>query len=148
MTWAPQQVQITIFTLLKADTALATLLDTTVAGAQKIFDFVPDNTAFPFVVIESKPYEDRGSYTTEGLQAEISIHTWYQPGGSSSVAGRGDKQVQLIQDRIDKLLHKQSVTISGWNALILRRSFIDIVVDPDNVTRHGIQKFKLFLGGQ
>lgn len=148
MTWAPQQVQITVFTLLKADTSLATLLNTTVSGTQKIFDFVPDNTDFPFVVIESKPYEDRGSYTTEGLQAEISIHTWYQPGGSSSVSGRGDKQVQLIQSRIDQLLHKQPVTISGWNALILRRSFIDIVVDPDNVTRHGIQKFKLFLGGQ
>lgn len=147
MTWAPQETQIAVYNILKADSALMVLLGTTVGGTQKVFDFVPDNTAFPFLVMEPKPWEDRGNYTTEGLSAELWIHTWYQPGQSGSFTGRGDKQVQLIQSRIDQLLHKQPLSISGWNTLILRRSLVDIVVDPDNVTRHGIQKFKLFLGG-
>jgi hypothetical protein len=147
MTWAPQQTQISLYNRLTGDSALMVLLGTTVGGTQKVFDHVPDDTAFPFVVIESKPWEDRGSHNTEGLSAEISIHCWYQP-GASSFSGRGDKQTQLIQQRIDELLHKYALTISGWNTLILRRSTINILTEPDNVTKHGIQQFKLLIGEQ
>lgn len=147
MSWAPQQVQISIYNRLTADSALMVLLGTTVAGTQKVFDHVPDNTDFPFVVIESKPWEDRGSHNTEGLSSEFAIHSWYQP-GTSGFTGRGDKQIQLIQQRIDQLLHKYALVISGWNNLGLRRSVINILTEPDNVTKHGIQNFKLLIGEQ
>lgn len=146
MTWAPQETQISIYNRLSGDSTLAVALGTTVAGTQKIFDHVPDSTEFPFVVIEAKPWEDRGNHTSEGLAAEVFIHTWYQP-GKGSFTGRGDKQTQLIQKRIDELLHKYALSISGWTTLILRRSVMNILTEPDNVTKHGIQQFKLFLGG-
>lgn len=148
MTWAPAQTQIAVYTVLKNDSALAALLGTTVGGAQKIFDNVPDKTPWPFITIHCKPWSDRGSYTYEGLEGQLSVDVWYQPGGSTSVQGRGDKQVQAIQARVDALLHKQYLTISGWNTLQLRRAVIDILTDPDNVTKHGVQQFKILLGGQ
>jgi len=147
MSWAPQQVQIKIYSTLTADSALMVLLGTTVGGTQKVFDFVPDNQAFPFLVMEINPWQDRGSHTTEGFEAELWVHTWYQP-GVGSFTGRGNKQVQLIQSRVDELLHLQELTFTGWNNLLLRRSTVDIITDPDNVTKHGIQKFKLLVGGQ
>lgn len=148
MTWAPQETQIAIFTALANDDALIDLLGEdsgTVDTSTKVLDFVPDNKAYPYVTLELKPWSDRGSYTFEGLESEIQINVWYQPGTSGNTS-RGDKPVQLIQKRIDELLHKQQLCIDDWNTLLLRRSFIDILTEPDNITKHGVQKFKLLLG--
>ncbi len=143
--WAPSDTQIAVYNLLAYDTTLAGLLGTTVGGAQKIFDHVPDNTAFPFVQIAIRPWVDRGNYTLNGLSGEIWVHTWYQAG--SAVTGLGDKQVQAIQARIDTLLHNSYLAITGWRNLNLRRALVNIMDDPDNVTKHGIQQFKILLGG-
>jgi len=140
MTWAPQESQIALFNKLNGDATLTSLI-----GANRIFDHVPQNQAFPFIQIEVKPFEDRGNYTFEGLKADLFVHVWYQPGSAST--GRGDKQVQLIQKRVDELLHKKELPVVGWSTLLLRRSLIDILTDPDGVTKHGVQQFKLFLGG-
>lgn len=147
--WAPSDVQVAIYNHLATDDSLITLLGEdsgTVDISNKVFDHVPDRTAFPYVVIDIKPFEDRGNYSTEGLEATLTVHVWYQP-GASGVTGRGDKAVQLIQKRIDEILHKSRMSISGWKNLILRRTLIDIIVEDDNVTRHGVQQFKLFIGG-
>lgn len=147
--WAPIDTQSAIYTLLATDDALIELLGEdadTVDVSTRVLDHVPDNQASPYVVIQIKPWEDRGNYTYEGLSATLTIHTWYTP-GSSATTGRGDKQVQLIQKRIDEILHRSQLEIVGWSNLILRRSLVDILVEPDNVTRHGVQQFKLFVGG-
>jgi hypothetical protein len=141
ITWAPSETQLAIFNLLCADADLETLLD----GADKIYDYVPDNKVFPYITMSIKPWLDRGNYTHEGLSCLLQISTWYQP-GASPFKGRGDYRIQQIQKRVDELLHKKPIAISGWNTLILRRALIDIITDQDNVTRHGIQQFKLFLG--
>lgn len=145
MTWAPTETQSAIFNILRNDGSLSTLLgqDTTVS---KVFDHVPQSTAYPFVVLQINPWEDRGNYTGEGLKALVTIHCWYQP-GASGYTGRGDKPLQLIQKRIDELLHKSQIAISGWRNLIFRRATINILVEPDNVTRHGVQQFNILLGG-
>lgn len=147
--WAPSDVQIAVYNHLASDDTIITLLGENSASvnlSNKVFDHVPQDTAYPFVVVQINPWEDRGSYTKEGLEATLSIHVWYRP-GITSVTGRGDKQVQAIQKRIDEILHANQIPISGWKNLIFRRALIDILVEPDNVTRHGIQQFKLLLGG-
>lgn len=135
MTWAPTETQKTIYTLLGADSALTALL-----GANKIFDHVPDNAAYPFVKLRIKPWTDRGNHTLEGLSCELQIDVWYQ------APNRGDLKVQLIQKRIDELLHSVNIEIDGWNVISLRRAFIDVLTEPDNVTLHGVQKFNLMIG--
>ena len=136
MTWAPLEAQKTIYTTLETDTSLRTLL----GGAAKVFDHVPDNTAYPYVVISQMPFQDRGNHTSEGLQSEFQVTVWYR------APGRGNKGVQDIQKRIDELLHLQELCIDGWNTLLCRRSIIDILTDDDNVTKQGIQRFRLLLG--
>ena len=139
--WAPTEVQKEIYSLLNSDTELVALI-----GSDKVFDFVPDNTPFPYVTIYIMPFTDRGNATNEGLACEFQISVWYQPGGRNS--GVGNLPVQLIQKRIDDLLQNNKLCINGWNTLQLRRTYIDIMTDIDNVTKHGIQRFRLFLGSK
>lgn len=138
MTWAPQETQKTIYALLLADATLTSLI-----GANRIFDFVSDNQAYPFIKIsaDKDTWEDRGSSTTEGWTVTLHIDLWYR-----SDTARGKKTVQDIQNRIDVLLHKSEPCIEGWNIIAFRRQLSTIVTEPDNVTLHGIQVFNLLLG--
>lgn len=146
MTWAPQETQISIYNLFANDGSLSVLLNPDGGTTSKIFDHVPDGQPFPFISMDITPFRDRGSYTNEGWLGEIWIHSWYQA-GQNSVTGLGKKQVQLIQARVDRLLHNTYLAISGWRNLNLRRAMVNVMQDPDNVTMHGIQQFKIMLGG-
>lgn len=136
MTWAPSEVQKTIYETLNNDVTLTALL----GSGGKIFDFIPNNQSFPYIQLQIKPWEDRGNHTNEGLSAVITVHTFYRS------PNRGDKKVQEIQQRIDTLLHNKDLCFDGWNVISFRRQLIDILIEEDSVTLHGVQKYNLLLG--
>jgi len=144
VTWGPQETQIKIYEILSTDADLQILLGgdghLPTPTNTKVFDRVRNEQAFPFITIGDMAWQDRGNHTHEGLRAEITINVWYREPGA------GRKQVQLIQKRIDELLHKSEPCIEGWNIVGFRRSSINILMDPDNITLHGIQKFNLMIG--
>ena len=135
MLFGSQSTQKTLFDLFSTDATLTTLL-----GAGKIFDHVPDNQPFPFVVIGDGVWENRDHETLDGMECAVTIHVWYR------APGRGRLKVQEIQKRIDDLLHKTEPCIEDWNIVSLSRGTIEILVEPDNVTLHGIQTFNLMIG--
>lgn len=148
--WAPLEAQAEIYTALATDDDIIDLLGEdsgTVATSTKVFDFVPDKKAFPYITLNILPFTPRDNATNDGLQCEFQINVWYAPGTTGN-AMRGNKPVQLIQKRIDELLQNRNLCINGWNTLQLRRSFIDILTEADNVTKHGVQRFSLFLGSK
>lgn len=138
-TWAQTETQKVIYEVLSQDAALQTLLGGT-AQDKKVYDRVPQEKAFPFVTIGDVTWDERGNQTWEGWKGLITINVWYR----EPKAGR--LGVQLIQKRIDELLHRQDPCVEGWNIVDLRRSSINIVIDPDNITIHGISKYNLYLG--
>lgn len=137
MTWAQQETQKTIYDLLANDEELIELI-----GENKVFDFTPDNSPYPFITFfqSGDTWADRGSHTTEGWDARLQINVWYRG------PGRGKKEVQNIQARIDQILHKQDICVEGWNIIAFRRQTATILTEPDNVTLHGVQIYKLLLG--
>lgn len=135
MTWAPQETQKTIYEVLTLDAPLMALVSGVFDSAS-----VPQGQAFPYITIGETPMTDRSNHTTRGFAAEMTIHVWYQENG------RGRKKVQDIQKEIDRLLHAQNVCIDGWNIISLRAIFTDVIIDIDNVTLHGIQRFNLLIG--
>jgi len=139
MTWAPTELQKTIYETLSQDTALQTLLGTTPLNP-KVYDHVPDNQPFPFVRMSIKPMSDRANHDWDGVSFSYTIDTWVQ------APNQGDLKVQQIQKRIDELLHQQDICIDGWNIVVHRRATVDILDEPDGRTKHGVQIFKLFLG--
>lgn len=137
MTWAPLETQKTLFEELTADAALTALI-----GSGKVFDStaVPQGTAHPYVTIGDGAMTDRSNHTTRGFASDLTIHVWYRENG------RGRKKVQQIQAEIDRILHTVDVCIDGWNIISFRQKMVDVIVDSDNVTLHGIQTFNLLLG--
>ena len=139
MTWANKETQKAIYKTLSESPELQTILGGSPSDT-KIYDYVPQNSKYPYVVIGFNPQTDRGSHTTEGWDSPLVINVW------SRVPNRGRIQVQDIQAIIDKLLHKADICIVGWNIINLRRETNHILPEPDSVTYQGIQTFNLLLG--
>ncbi len=148
MTWAPLEAQKAIYLTIAQDDEIIDLLggdSQTDSISTKVFDFVPDNTVTPYITIFILPFTERANATYEGLACELQINVHYRPGEGGNNS-RGNRPVHLIQQRIDEILHNQPVCIEGWNTLQLRRTLITIETAEDNVTKHGIQRFNLFIG--
>jgi hypothetical protein len=135
MTWAPQELQKTLWTELTSDPVLMGLVTGVYDSA-----YVPQDEAFPYVTIGDATFTDRSSHTHRGFEAELTIHVWDQSDN------RGRKKVQEIQAEIDRLLHTVNICIDGWNIINFRQIFVEVIVDADNVTMHGIQRFNLMIG--
>lgn len=139
MTWAPQEFQKIVYETLSSDSQLQTLLNGTVSD-KKIYDNVPENKVYPYVTIGDGIFEDRSNQSWRGWQSSPQINVWYRG------PGRGKKAVQDIQARIDFLLNNIDVCVDGWNIIVFKCQTVDVVIEQDNVTLHGVQIFNLMLG--
>lgn len=133
MAYAPNELQKAVFLALSANSGLTTLL-----GGAKIYDFTPDGTAYPYITFNGGDAVDRGSDDSDGWLHTLELHTWYR--------GRGRKGVLAIQELIDGILHNQEIAISGFTNLSFRRDFQTVLVEPDNITYHGVQRFRILTG--
>jgi hypothetical protein len=135
MTWAQSELQETLYSTLTGDAPLMALITGVYDSAA-----VPEYTVFPYVTIGENQMENRSNHTWRGWSSNVIIHVWYQE------QGRGRKKVQDIQAEIDRLLNAQDICVDGWNIVNLRLQTVDVIIDSDNVTLHGIQIFNLLLG--
>lgn len=113
---------------------------TLMAKITGVFDFVPDNQAYPFIQIGEMQFLDFGSVNTDGFEATLTIHTWGRPGT------RGRAPIHDIQNDIYDTLHKNLFSIPGYTVLSSRFLNSEIIVEEDAVTYHGISRFRLILG--
>jgi hypothetical protein len=106
-------LQAGIYTRLNGFAALTALI-----GANKVFDFVPERTEPPYVVIGDDTATDWDTKDKEGWEFTLTIHCW-----SFEKAGR--KQVKLILSAIHDALHQQeaNITVTGFNLIQIRREF-------------------------
>ena len=120
-------LQKTIFDALDGDSTLQSLVT-------DVFDFVPENTAFPYVKIGEETSVDNGTKTLQGNEHTLVIHTFSRY--------RGSKETKEIMSRIYALLHESDLTISGASLVNLRFEFSDVIKENDGLTTHGIQRFR------
>ncbi len=128
MTWAPLEYQKRFLAILNADATLT----------GKVFDRAVEEQPFPYVQIGEAEYEDRGSHTTEGWTGFLTVHVWTR--------GESRKQNEELQAIVDGLLHNKDLAASGWTDLSFRRDFKTTIVEDDDVTYHGILRYKLLTG--
>lgn len=129
-------IQAKIYEILCADATLCAFLS---SGADSIFDSVKEESGAPYVTIGDDEFSDWSSHTFEGVEADLTIKTWTQK--------RGRKTCKQIMSRIYELLHDVDLSISGYSTVSMRCVFLHTVVDSDNITILGVQRFKLLLGG-
>ena len=120
-------LQKTVFDALDGDSTLQSLVT-------DVFDFVPENTAFPYVKVGEETAVDNGTKTLQGNEHTLVIHTFSRY--------RGSKETKEIMSRIYALLHESSLTISGASLVNLRFEFSDVIKENDGLTTHGIQRFR------
>jgi len=125
--WPLQQA---VFAALGGDPALKALI----GDPARVFDHVPANSAFPYVVIGEATARDWDTKTDDGMEQTLTVHTW------SRARGAGETK-QIMAAIIDTLDHAPLV-VAGHALVLIRFEFTQTLVDPDGLTHHGVQRFR------
>jgi hypothetical protein len=131
------QTAIAIIAALKADVALSALL-TTYAASPAVFTHVPqDLESYPYVVLydAGMDSEDNDSYL--GFEGTINIHSWSD--------ARDMAVIGNIQKSIYDVLHLAELTMTGYVVPEIHQEFSTILRDPDGITLHGVQRYKILI---
>lgn len=133
--FALSELQAAIYTALSADSGLTTSL----GGAGKIFDHVPESAEAPYVTIGDNTAKEWGACTFDGMESTYTIHTW--------TLGQGRRGAHLVMKEIYRVLHEAHLTMSTQAMVSMRHEFATVDLDPDGATYHGIQRFRVFTQG-
>ena len=120
-------LQKTIFDALDTDSTLQ-------SKVTDVYDFVPENTAFPYVKLGEDTAIDNGTKTLQGNEHTLVVHTFSRY--------RGSKEIKDIMARIYTVLHESSLTVSGASLVNLWFEFSDVLKENDGLTTHGLQRFR------
>jgi hypothetical protein len=140
----PQAEMITaLLATYKADTTLQGLMTGASAPDWNIFDAVPTNTPFPYVVLNTITGSPGTALTlgygkAKDLLVQIDIFSRYA----------GFKEAQAIASRIDDLTDEQPFTLSGGfvNYMTLLNNTVQ-TVEPDGLTRRVMLRYKFLVQG-
>lgn len=122
--WAVQQA---IYAKLTSDATLMGLI-------KGVFDAVPDNQPMPYVVIGEGTEVPFRTFTSTSYVATITLHIWS--------GAKGYKEGLAILDRLNTLLDRVSLTVSGFQHIYCEYEFSNTTQDPDG-SRHIPVRYKL-----
>ena len=103
-----------------------------------VYDHVPQNSAYPLVVIGDTTTNVSDTDTEDGYSALTTIYTW-----TSEDTLRGYEEVAGIMDEIYNALHHTNLTVSGYGVSVIYQEFSDLQRDSDGITRQGTQRFRI-----
>ncbi len=126
--WVLQQA---VYAALRADSTLQALTGATPA---RVFDHVPQDSDFPYVVIGEATTADWDTKTEDGMNQTLMIHSWSRH--------RGLKEVKLMMAAVVDALDRQALSTTGHTLVQLRFEFSDTFLDQDGLTRHGVQRLR------
>ena len=133
-------LQAAIYTRLTGFSALTALI-----GASKVFDFVPQGAAAPYVVIGDDTLTDDSTKTESGWDCTLTIHCW-------DFESAGRKSVKAILSAIYDALHRQeaSIAITGFTLVELRSEFEETFQDPtvegaSDRYYHGVARYRAII---
>jgi len=101
-----------------------------IVGNNKIFDNVPQDTAYPYVVIGNINVINTGTKTLDGNEYNLDIDVWSEY--------RGKKEISDAMERIYELLHDTTYSVSGANFVNSQVRSTITLVENDGITRHAV----------
>ncbi len=112
--------------------------NTTLMSAIKgVYDNVPQNEEFPYVVIGDDVATSWSDNNQNGWNILTAIHTW------SRHLGR--KETKQIQQLIFDSLNRQVLNVAGYKFVDCQYVDEDSFPDKDEKTRHGIMHFRVLI---
>jgi len=118
-------LQTIIYTTLNGDSTLDGII-----GDNKIFDNVPQDTAYPYVIINNETAVNRGTKTVDGNEYTVDLEVWSQY--------RGKKEIKDAMERIYALFHDANFAVSGADMVVSQVRNVLTLVESDGITRHGV----------
>ena len=142
---AEYAIQQSIYSALRANANLSALLakDINNKNNSAIYDNVPESvdsgndSVFPYVTIGDDTFLEWDTDNSVGKEGTLTIHSWSRY--------RGRKEVKEIQGAIYDVLHLSNLNITGYYSVLMLSEYSETLVDPDGLTRHGVQRFRLIV---
>ena len=103
----------------------------------KVFDDVPEGTAYPYVIIGEETATNFGTKDKDANEHTLTIHVWSQY--------RGRKEIKNIMSQIYTILHNTDITVSGASLVNIRHEFEQTLLEADGITRHGVMRFRVVI---
>jgi len=122
-------LQQAIFTTLTGSITLVNYL-----GGPKIYDAIPEETAFPYVTIGQSLMTDWSTASDQGREHRLRLHVWSRDSGSS--------ETQQIAEEIINSLHDVSLNLTDNVLVNMRFTGADVLRDSDGKTHHSILRFR------
>lgn len=123
-------LQKAVYDTLSVDTPLKALI----GDPPRLYDRVPQNTAYPYLTLGDIQTRDWSTVTEAGADHRLTLHVWS--------AGHGRLECRDILDRAYTLLHDQNVALSGHTLVRLQFQSSEVFLDPDGKSYHGIAVFR------
>ena len=108
---------------------------TALVPAARVFDHVPQSSDYPYLVVGEMTLRSFDTKDSNGAEIIATIHTWSRY--------RGMKECEQIMAAVIDALDQQSLAISGHDLVLCRLESSDTVLEPDGLTRHGVQRFRI-----
>jgi len=124
--WALQKAA---YEALIADSALTTLL-----GGDRLYDHVPQSSAFPHVAIDQMRINDWSTGTERGSEHVLMLHIWSRYDGK--------REAYEIADAVREALDDAELTLDDNRLVNLSHQYSDLKRDPDGETYHGVMRFR------
>jgi len=99
-----------------------------------VYDDVPEDVVYPYVIIGEETALNFGSKTLDGVEHTLTIHVWSQY--------RGRREVKEIMQSVYEILHEADINVSGASLVNIRQEFSTTLAENDNITRHGVMRFR------
>lgn len=140
-------IQAAIFAKLDGTAALTDQLAAHAYTALKkaIYDGAPQaddagsGVPFPYVVLGETVETQWDTDDSVGRETVQIVHTFSRY--------KGKKELKNIMDAIKAALHQASLTVAGQVVVLVHWENTDSFLEPDGVTRQGIQRFRLITEG-
>lgn len=92
---------------------------------------------FPYTVLGDDTLVAWDTDDTIGTDVTVTLHVWSRYGGS--------KECKTIMGEIYTLLHRATLTKSGYHVVDCLCEFQEVFTEADGETRHGVMRFRLTL---
>ncbi len=109
-----------------------------------VYDQVPQDAVYPYVVIGEDQAEVVDADDLAGADHLLDLHVW-AGGDNETDQHQGQMQVKQAQGAIYDALHRQTLAVSGAAFIGCDLEHQQTFMDPDGLTHHGVQRFRVML---
>lgn len=119
---------------LAQNSALCTLL---AAGAAGIYDAVPRDAAFPYIVIGAMQARPEDTQAHKAYDVSLRLHCYSR--------GEGQREVKRILAALSQAMQNGAINVAGHLLVLCRETGSSAALESDGETRHGIADYRLIV---